>query len=124
MNISSELRDRNLKAELGDNLCARAADEIERLTAENERLRGVIKRHWNFAAFVHLWVNRDKVTDAERVDVIKHHPSLKEWIEGDNGYQQQPVNMPFERLPQHAHDPGFGPVPPRRISDKDDNNVA
>lgn len=23
-----------------------------------------------------------------------------------------PINLPFERLPQHAHDPGFGPVPP------------
>lgn len=23
-----------------------------------------------------------------------------------------PVNMPFERVPQHAFDPGFGPVPP------------
>ena len=59
------------------------------------RLRGcaaLIKRHWNFAAFVHLWVNRDKVTDAERVDVIKHHPSLKKWIEDDSSYQQSGDN--------------------------------
>ena len=25
----------------------------------------------------------------------------------------QPVNMPFERVPQHEADPGFGPVPPK-----------
>lgn len=23
------------------------------------------------------------------------------------------VNLPFERIPEHANDPGFGPVPPR-----------
>ena len=25
-----------------------------------------------------------------------------------------PVNLPFERVPQHANDPGFGPVPPMK----------
>ena len=33
MDIISELRDRNHKSDLGDNLCARAAKEIERLRA-------------------------------------------------------------------------------------------
>jgi hypothetical protein len=26
---------------------------------------------------------------------------------------EPPCNLPFERIPQHAADPGFGPVPPR-----------
>lgn len=26
------------------------------------------------------------------------------------------VNLPFERIPEHANDPGFGPVPPRKGS--------
>lgn len=42
MDIVERLRFRNKAAELGDNLCADAADEIERLRKENDRLRSVI----------------------------------------------------------------------------------
>jgi ribosome modulation factor len=42
-----------------------------------------------------------------------------QWFDGfDKGClereaaKQIPVNLPFERIPQHASDPGFGPVPP------------
>lgn len=45
--------------------------------AEMERLRAVIKRYHNFVGFVALWTNRDRITDAERVDAIKHHPIIR-----------------------------------------------
>lgn len=47
------------------------------------RLRWHLRQHFAFARFVHFWTNRDNVTDAERVSVIKNHPSLREWVEGD-----------------------------------------
>jgi hypothetical protein len=34
------------------------------------------------------------------------------------------VNLPWERVPQHAGDPGHGPVPPVRLPHKDDNTPA
>lgn len=49
---------------------------------EQERLRKVIRRHWNFALFVNLWLNREDIADADRVQAIKHHPFLKELVEG------------------------------------------
>lgn len=56
---------------------------------EVERLREHLRRHYNFARFVHLWVNRDNVSDAERVSVIKNHPDLRRWMgeDSENGDQ-------------------------------------
>jgi hypothetical protein len=45
----------------------RAADEIERLET--------------FVEFVLLWMTRERVTDAERVSVVKYHPHLQDMIE-------------------------------------------
>lgn len=58
-------------------------DEAGEQANEIARLRGLLRRHFAFARFVHLWVNRDNVTDAERISVIKHHPDLRKWVEGD-----------------------------------------
>lgn len=66
----------------------REEDRADKAGREIDRLRSVIKRHFNLAAFVYLWTNRDGVTDAERIDVIKHHPLLRELM-GDTIYEQE-----------------------------------
>jgi hypothetical protein len=66
------------------------ADALVKARLEIDRLRGHLHLHFDFARFVHLWTNRDNVTDAERVSVIKNHPSLRKWIEGDD---PAPVNL-------------------------------
>lgn len=51
-----------------DAMMAEAADTIASLTEEVGRLK-------NFVGFVNLWCNREsKVSDSERLSVIKHHP--------------------------------------------------
>lgn len=64
-----------------------AAAEIERLRADREtynvwadEIKLNIDRLQTFIEFVLLWLTRDKVTDEERVSVIKHHPFLQDII--------------------------------------------
>ncbi len=61
---------------------------IDEREAEIERLRARMQRHYDFARFVYLWTNRDKVTDEERVSVIKYHPFLAECM-GQNAAAEQ-----------------------------------
>lgn len=61
----------------------------DQLQAEIERLRGVLHQHYCFVHFVHLWVNRDGVTDDVRVSAIKHHPSLRKWMGEEASNDQQ-----------------------------------
>jgi hypothetical protein len=37
-------------------------------------------------------------------------PMMEDYVK-EAEKERQAVNLPFERLPQHAGDPGFGPVP-------------
>ena len=51
-----------------DDVMRAAAAEIERLTAENERLR-------RFVDFVNVWCYREsKVSASERLEAIQYHP--------------------------------------------------
>lgn len=61
---------------------------MEAAEKEIERLRSRLHRHYEFARFIHLWTHRDNVTDAERVSVIKHHPSLRNFM-GENADDEQ-----------------------------------
>jgi len=85
-----------------------AADEIEQLRAA---LAGVVKD----------FVNPYDRGEFERGEI----PSLD--VARDLLSHQQnaePVNKPFERVPQHESDPGFGPIPPRRVVNKKDSETT
>jgi hypothetical protein len=81
-----------------------AADEIERLRAALQRI----------------------VTEADSDDGLSAWNGSDIAREALIGHQQRntvPVNKPFERVPQHESDPGFGPVPPRRVVNKKDSET-
>lgn len=61
VSATAELDQDQVIKDMGD-----AADKIEHLNT--------------FIEFVLLWMTRDKVTNAERVSVVKHHPFLQDMI--------------------------------------------
>lgn len=69
-------------------------DRIAALEAENARMR-------EYQSFVALWCTREdppnsrhKLTDKERLDVIKHHPTTQAALRNETGEYVLPTDRP------------------------------
>ena len=70
-------------------------------TATVKRVRQAIENYWRKHGYDPSRPD-DGVARAAIAATLRHSVKL----------YSIPVNLPFERVPQHARDPGYGPVPP------------
>ena len=94
--------------------------EIEEAIAEIKRLRAIglyLVQHENGGHCVRQ--NGIPCRETNKCGCYLEFENLKI----DHQQNAEPVNKPFERVPQHESDPGFGPVPPRRVVNKKDSET-
>lgn len=85
-------------------VCGQAASEGEEAQAR-ELLRLILPMARGYAHSSNVGSNLQYVQMAE---TFLAAPTPR-----DANHIAIPCNLPFERVPQHQYDPGFGPVPPR-----------